>query len=65
MTEPARICNRCAEAYSSRLHTCAHPLHAAIDPACVYTAQDGAVSGDHMRCDVCGPIRLLLSEESA
>lgn len=50
-----RRCNRCGEEFV-QLHSCAHPLHAAVDPQCVYhTGLDGP-----LRCDVCGPVRLIL-----
>ncbi len=59
-----RTCVRCAVAYEPPLHTCAHPLHAAIDPACVYWL-GGDVPEQHMRCDICGPIRYLMQEEGS
>ena len=56
-----RACNRCGQDYLT-LHTCAHPLHVALDEACVYHPPGGAVSDDSLRCDVCGPARQILAE---
>lgn len=51
-----RTCNRCGVMYES-LHTCAHPIHAAVDPLCVYYA-GGPPSA--VTCDVCRPAREIM-----
>lgn len=58
---PLRILEHEATMYESVMHTCVHPLHAAVDPLCAYTI---AADADKPRivCDICRPIRILLGE---
>lgn len=59
-----RICNRCGWGYEATIHTCEHPLHAAIDPECAYADPTITTPDLHPRCDICRPIRAILDTMS-